>query len=542
MPVDLEQAREAFSRGAWQDAFRQLAVAAGDSGLGVDDLERLAVAAYLTGREQISIDTWTRAYQDAARRHDAPGAARFAFWIAFILLNKGELAGGGGWVHRGQRQLDKSDDRVEHGYLRYAASLRIAFEGDMAGAREGFAEAAAIGDRFGDAELTALARVGEGRCLISVGDLTGGMACLDEGMIAVTAREVSATAVGDLYCTVIEGCQDAFDVRRAQEWTSALSRWCDSQPELVLYRGQCLVHRAELMVLGGAWSDAVTEAKRAVDRLAQPTNVRAMGAAHYVRAELHRLRGESAGAEAAYERANAFGRSPHPGLAQLWVAQGRVAEAVAAIRRALDEEEDPAARTKLLGPFVEIMLAAGEVQSAQDAADELAATASEVKTPMLLALSSHATGAVLFARDDARDALVALRRALAGWLELEAPHEAARARMLIGLACRSMGDERGAEMELAAARSVFSRLHAAPDLERLDEVASGRGRGSAAGLTAREIEVLRLVATGRSNRDIADELVISEKTVASHVGSVLSKLGLPSRSAATAYAYEHDLL
>lgn len=543
MPDGINGGRESFERRAWEDAYAQLSAADGDTQLGLEDLERLAVAAYLSGRDEVSVEVWTRAYHECTHLGHVTRAARCAFWLAFILLNKGELARGGGWVHRGQRLLDDDNrDCVEQGYLRYCTSLRVVFEGDVEAALTGFTEAAEIGDRFRDTELAALARVGQGRCLIYLNQVAAGMALLDEAMAAVAAQEVSPTAVGDLYCTVIEGCQDAFDVRRAQEWTAALSRWCESQPELVLYRGQCLVHRAELMLLSGAWSDAMAETERACDRLAQPTSQRALGAAHYVRAELHRLRGEFAEAEVAYGRANLSGRSPLPGLAQLWLLRGRVSEADAAMRRVLDEAEDTATRSKLLAPYVEIALAAGDVPAARAAADELSRIAAEWSTPMLDALSSHATGSVLLAEGEARAALVALRRAWAGWRDLEAPHEAARVRLLIGLACRAMGDESSAEMELAAARSVLRQLGAAFDLVRAEEMAGITERRRVAGLTEREVQILKLVATGRTNRAIASELVISEKTVATHVSSVLTKLGLPSRSAATAYAYEHHLV
>jgi len=543
MPDAINGGRASFGRRRWEDAYAQLSAADGDAQLGLEDLERLAAAAYLSGRDEVSVEVWTRAYHECTQLGRITRAARCAFWLAFILLNKGELGRGGGWVHRAQRLLDDgAGDCVEQGYLRYCASLRVVFEGDAEAALPGFAEAAASADRFRDPELAALARVGQGRCLIYLNQVAAGMALLDEAMAAVAAQEVSPAAVGDLYCTVIEGCQDAFDVRRAQEWTAALSRWCDSQPELVLYHGQCLVHRAELMLLGGAWSDALVETQRACDRLAQPTSQRALGAAHYVRAELHRLRGEFAEAEVAYGRANLWGRSPQPGLAQLWLAHGRLSEADAAMRHTLDEAEDTATRSKLLAPYVEIVLAAGDVPAARAAADELSRVAVAWNTPMLLALSSHATGSVLLAEGEARAALVALRRAWARWRELEAPYEAARVRLLIGRACRAMGDESGAEMELAAARSVLKQLDAASDLVSADEMPGIAARRPAAGLTDREVQILKLVATGRTNRAIASELVISERTVATHVSSVLAKLGLPSRSAATAYAYQHDLV
>ena len=476
------------------------------------------------------------------RAGDVARAARCAFWLAFVLLNKGELVAGGGWVHRAQRLLDDGQlDCVEQGYVRYCAALRSVFEGDVEAAHAGFAEAAMSGDRFGDPELVALARVGQGRCLIYRGEIAAGMALLDEAMVAVTAQEVSPAAVGDLYCTVIEGCQEVFDVRRAQEWTAALSRWCDSQPELVLYRGQCLVHRAELMLLSGAWSDAVVEVQRACDRLAQPASQRALGAAFYVRAELYRLRGEFAEAEQAYRQAHQYGRQPQPGLAQIRLAQGHVDEACGAIRRSLDEAEDTVTRSRLLAPYVDMLLAGGDVAAARGAADELSGIAAEWNTPLLSALSSHATGSVLLADGDARAALASLRRAWTVWSELGATYDGARARMLMGVACRMLGDEDSAQMEFDAARSALQQLEAAPDVLRVEELSQTTARPIAGGLTAREVQVLKLVATGKTNRAIASELFISEKTVATHVSSLLTKLGLSSRSAATAYAYEHHL-
>src|SRR5215217_4070488 len=301
----IDRGRASFAQGAWREAYALLSAADGEAGLDLEDLERLGAVAYLLGRDEEAVDVWGRAHRQGLRVGDIRRAAGCAFWSAFVLLNKGEVARGGGWVHRGQRLLDDADlDCVERGYLRYAASVRLAFEGDLGAAAAGFAQAARIGEHFRAAELVALARVGHGWCLIHLGEITEGMALLDEAMVAISAQEVSPIAVGDLYCTVIEGCQEVFDVRRAQEWTAALSRWCEAKPDLVLYRGQCMVHRAELTLLRGAWSDAVIEAQRACDRLAAPTRQRALGAAYYVRAELHRLRGDSTEAEKAYRRAN----------------------------------------------------------------------------------------------------------------------------------------------------------------------------------------------------------------------------------------------
>ncbi|MCO1658988.1 helix-turn-helix transcriptional regulator [Pseudonocardia humida] len=544
----VERGRLAFGQRAWAAAFAELSGADRESPLDPEDLEHLATAAYLVGRPDTGAEVLARVHREFVRRGDRVRAARCAFWSAFHALQSGEAGRAGGWLARARRLLDEGrHDCVERGYLLYPVAMQAIFAGDTATACEVFGRAVEVGDRFGEPDLVALARVGQGRALIRRGEPTAGMALLDEAMIAVTGDEVSPIVAGDSYCTVIEGCQETFDLRRAQEWTAALAHWCDSQPDLVLYRGQCLVHRAEIMQLHGAWPDAADEAQRACERFRTGNRGTGpehpgIGAAFYQRAEVARLRGEFAAAEELYQQANRAGREPQPGLALLRLAQGGTDAARVSIARCLGEAEDRVGRARLLPAHVEIMLVAGDVRAARTGADELALITADLDAPLLRAASAQATGAVLLGEGDARAALAPLRRGWSLWYELGAPYEAARSRVLLGLACRALGDEDGAAMEFDAAGSTFQQLGAAPDLARVESLARRRPEGSVSPLTARELDVLRLVATGMGNRAIAAELFLSEKTVARHLSNIFTKLDLPSRSAATAYAYEHHLV
>jgi DNA-binding CsgD family transcriptional regulator len=536
------RAREAFGRRAWAEAFAELSAADREAPLEPDDLERLATAAYLVGRDEDSADLWERAHNELLGGGDVLRAARCAGWLVFVLLNGGEFARAGGWLARARRLVDDAQrDCAEQGHLLVPVAFQRAVEGDWPSAYAISSQAAEIGDRFGDIDLITLARNIQGRALIGQGKTVEGMALLDEVMVSVMADEASEIVAGAVYCSVIEACQEVFDLRRAQQWTAALTHWCDSQPDLVPFSGHCLVHRAEIMQLHGAWADALDAAQGACERLlrrAQP----ALGAAFYQQAELHRLCGEFAQAEDAYRQASRWGREPQPGLARLRLAQGQVDAAAAAIRRVVDEAQDRVTRSRLLPALVEIMFASGDVHAARVAADELSEMADDLDAPLLRALATHAQGTVLLLEGDARAAHGALRRAWRAWQELEVPYEAARARVLIGLACRQLGDQEGAEMELEAARWVFQQLGAVPDLAGAEALAKKAPAKAAGGLTARELEVLRLVATGKTNRSIAADLFLSEKTVARHVSNIFTKLGLSSRAAATAYAYEHDLV
>jgi DNA-binding CsgD family transcriptional regulator len=538
----LDRGRESLGRRAWADAFAELWEADRVDRLAPDDLERLATAAYLAGRDEDSVELWERAHRELLGSGDVLRAARCAGWLVFVLVNGREVARSSGWIARTRRLLDDGRrDCPELGYVLVPTALLRAVEGDWPGAHAIAGQAAEIGERFREIDLVTLARNVQGRALIAQQRVDEGMTVLDEAMVAVTADEVSPMVAGAVYCSVIEACQQVFDLRRAQEWTAALTHWCDSQPELVPFTGNCLLHRAEIMRLRGAWSDALGAAEQAAERLL-PRDQRAAGAALYQQGELHRLRGEFARAEQAYGEASRCGCEPQPGLARLRLAQGRVDDAEASIRRAVGGARGPVTRSRLLPALVEVMCAGGHLRAARAAADELSEMADALDAPLLRALAIDARGAVLLHTGDAAGGIAALREAWTAWQGLGVPYEAARVRVLIGLACRRLGDEEAALMELDAAGWTFRQLGAAPDLARIQVLSRQAAAEPSHGLTARELEVLRLVATGRTNRTIAAELFLSEKTVARHVSNIFAKLGVSSRAAATAYAYEHDLL
>jgi DNA-binding CsgD family transcriptional regulator len=542
----LQRGRAAFDDGAWDEALVQLTAADRESPAAPADLERAATAAYLTGHDAESDAFWTRAYQQWLHADEPARAARCGFWLSFLALLRGDAAHSAGWLSRTQRLLDERQlDCVERGYLLCIEGMPAMQSGDNDLAHRTFSRTLEIADHFGDVDLMTFARLNLGETLLQMGRTSEGLRLLDEIMVAVTAGEVSPIPSGISYCAVILACQRIMDLQRATEWTAALGAWCDTQHGLVPFQGQCLVHRSEIMQLHGRWSDAIAEAQRACDRYSTSAT---LGMAFYQRGELHRLWGEFDQAEVAYREAAARGHETQPGLSRLRLAQGRLDAAVAAIRRVAAETTGSAGvadclgRSRLLAAYVDIMLAAKDLDAARSGADELAGLARELQAPLLQAMSAQALGAVQLAQGEAVAALDQLNRACALWQSLSAPYEMARTRVLMGVACRAIGDHDTGQMHLYAARTVFEELGAAPDLTQLAKVTLKTAPGAAGILTARELEVLQLVAGGKTNRGVATDLFLSEKTVARHVSNILTKLGLSSRSAATAYAYEHDLM
>ncbi|MEO8283214.1 MAG: response regulator transcription factor [Pseudarthrobacter sp.] len=539
--TSLDQGRSAFHEHRWTEAYLTFREADQRGGLPAADLERLATAEILTGNMTAGLDTLTRAHEEYLVVGDVAGAARCACWKGMQLMFLGDSVQAGGWFARGQRLADElAEPDAVQGLLLVPMALGKLYRGDPATALQVFAQVAEFGQRFLDKDLSALGLLGTGQATLMLGHTDEGLRYFDEVMVAVTAGEVSPIPSGIVYCAVIGNCQLAFDLARALAWTAALDRWCRDRPDMMPFSGQCQSHRAELFRLHGAWAEALVAAAVAQARSSQG-DPQALYGGYYQQGEIQRLTGKLEAADDSYRQAARSGYEPQPGLALLSLARGGAQQAQSMIRRAAGVA-DAATRRHLLPALVEIELAASDTVAARQGADELDAFARESPMPMIRALASQADGAVRLAEGDPAGASKALRQAWKVWLELGVPYEAARCRVLIGRACRALGDEPSALMDFEAAHAELLELGAGPAAawaaSLLREGAENAGGGP---LTPRETEVLRLVASGLGNRALAAELYLSEKTVARHISNIFLKLGLSSRAAATSYAYEHGL-
>ena len=533
----LLQAREAFDRRDWALTFDSLR---STSDLGPEDTVTLATAAYLLGDADEAIRAFQAGYQDRIKKADALGAARFAWWLGLILSMRGEMAVAGGWVARAHRLLESEpEDIVERGYLLIHEFFQCLGRGDLVRAAETAARAVQVGRRFHDADLIAEGLNCQGRVMIYLGQVPEGLAALDEAMIGISAGEVSPIIAGGVYCSMVEACQELSDFSRAASWTIALTQWCDAQPGLVPFTGQCSLHRGQIMRLRGAYDEALAEFALAQRRYQAEGTSAPAGRALTEQGDVLRIRGKLDEAEAAYRQAAELGHEPQPGLLLVWLARGRTAAAVSAVRRLLAEAQGPVQRSWLLPAAVQAMAAAELLEEARQYSEELSGIAAAFRNSALLATAAYAAGTVALASGEMEEALRQARESYRLWSDIGAPYEIARARVLIARALRELDDEDSARSELAVARSSFAEMGAAPAADEVDRLLH---RARPGGLTEREVEVLQLVAEGRSNPDIARALVLSQKTVERHLSNIFTKLDVPSRTAAAAYAHEHGLM
>ncbi|WP_214465673.1 LuxR C-terminal-related transcriptional regulator [Microbacterium flavescens] len=509
------------------------------SELSAPDLELLSMASYLRGQTDAAF-TWLRAAHEAhLSADDAVGAARTAGWIAIEALEVGETALSAGWVARGLRLVEGLGESTPVGGLvaLVPAALAAMFVGDLEEALHRFEGIAATAERNDDRELAAHAALGRGICLTTSGRIAEGFASLDQAMETVSAEDVSPVTICLTYRIVLDLWHQAFDLTRAEQWTSAFAQWCREQPELLAYTGQAHAYSAQLLLLHGDWAAASSSATLAEESL-RAGDFTARFVANYQLAELHRLRGEFRAAEDHYDRAGTTGWEPQPGLALLRLAMGDASGAQTMLRRSLGGA-DRARRPSLLPAVVEAEIAADDIVAARRAVDELVGVSGSNPTALLSAFAATAEARVLLAEGDHGRALARAESARSGWAAVGAPHEEARCRTLLGRIHAELGDAAVAADEREAARAGLLRIGARAALAELTASAGGKAAGP---LTPREAEVLRLVSTGLNNRGIAGRLSLSEKTVARHLSNIFAKLGLSSRAAATAYAYENGLI
>jgi DNA-binding CsgD family transcriptional regulator len=536
-----ERAGEIVRTGPWLHVYEDLS-ARDPVGLTAVELEALAEAAWWLCKTDESIAARQRAYAGFRDAKDDRGAARTAARLFHEHFYRGEGAVAVGWLRRGFRHLQRDPDCVEFGWLRMAEAELHLHQGPLEQAVDGAAEAIQTARHHGDADLAAVAMQIQGRALVAQGRIDEGLALLDEAMTCVLAGELAPLYTGWVYCSVILACKDLADLQRASEWTEAARVWCEALPATTPYsQGLCRIYRGEVLALRGAWDEAEAEMRRAHQQLL-PHKLQGAAEASYGVGEVLRRRGDLAGAEQAFVRAQQLGWDPQPGMALLRLAQGRVDAAAAALRSALASPTvDRFGRARVLAAQVEVAIAAGTLDEAHHAVRELAAIADGLESAVVRATASMAQGALHLAVGSPAAALEDLRRALHGWRTLQLPYEEAKARLLVGTTQRTLGDEEGGRIEIDAARAGFERLGAAADARRSAALLQ-RWRASPRVLTDREVEVLRLVASGNSNRDIAGALQISEHTVARHMQNVLAKLGVSSRAAATSSALKQGLL
>jgi DNA-binding CsgD family transcriptional regulator len=537
LTTTLERARAAYGRRDWAKAREAYLGARALASLSADDMAALSDAAWWEGAIDESLSACEEAYRLFLHGDDPRPrpAAMLAIDIGVSWHLRGDEAMGSGWISRAQRLLEGDEDCVEHGYLRSLMIDEALGAGNFDAAIEAARTVAAIGARHGDASLSSYALVGEGIALIKRGRVRDGLAALDEAMLPVVAGLVRPTWAGNIYCQLMSVCQELVDLRRARQWTDATARWCDGFSNAVMFLGVCRVHRAQLLQVQGDWALAEEEIARVCRDLAA-MNVGAVGLALYELGEVRRMRGDLAGAASAYGQAHEHGKEPQPGLALAWLAEGNPAAARDALAACEVRTKDPLTKTRLWEALVQAAVAAGDLPAATTAADALDEAAATFASPGLLAAAAESRGRVCLATGDVMAAIEAFRSARQQWHDLEASYRVAQTRLALAEALERAGDEHGAALERDAATAALARLGV------IGPLAAEAPAALPDGITRREAEVLELVARGLTNREVAEALVLSERTVARHLANLYTKVGVTTRTAATTYAHRNGLV
>ena len=476
----VEAGRAALERHAWQEAYDTLSEADRAGELAAEGLSLLADAAWWTGHPEEVLDVLERAYASYSKHQNASLAAMAAFRLAEQHAMRMSAAQAQAWMGRAERLSTELAESPVHGWLGWIRGLLAWSRGAFDEAIRHYDDAINVAIRVGDPNLHGMALQDKGHLLCSIGNVAEGLAMIDEAMVAAVGGDMEPIATGYVYCGMIGICARLADYGRAAEWTAATTRWCERQ-SISGWPGICRVHRAQLMTVRGEWVKAEEEALTACEELPRFNMYPGLGYANYEIGEVRRRIGDVRAAEDAYARAHQYGHSPHPGLASVWLSQGKVEAAAAAVREALAESAgDRLSRIKLLAAQVEISIAAGDVETAAAAADEIEAIIEDYETPARRATAAYVRGMVRLAQRDAEKALSDLRRTRQAWMEAGAPYEAAQAGVLLAKAHLSLGNREGAVLEARTARNAFELLGAQRAAEEagalLDELASSAGQ------------------------------------------------------------------
>jgi ATP/maltotriose-dependent transcriptional regulator MalT len=534
-PDALTAARDALARHDWDASLRLAESAASDDPAAeAERLDVLATAAWWLGRLDTCIDARQTAYRIFEELGETRRAGLCAVWLYehYCFRAKGAIASG--WLQRARRLLGDDTDCTEHGALLLREAEIAHGEGRLVDARALADRALGLGRRIASPDLEAEALQTVGRVLIDEGAVERGLAHLDEAMLFAVEGRIGPYSTGKVYCSLIGACEDVGDLRRAAEWTEATAQWAGQHP-FAIFPGICRIHRAVVLDRRGEMADAERELSQACDELVG-SNLANAAAAFAEVGDIRRRLGDLERAEEAFARVEELTGQTCTGVALLRLAQGRVDAAARIISGCMAAQSpNPLGRARVRPAAAQIAIAADDLGGARESVAELDAIATAFDTPMLHAMAALARGRLQLAEGDADGATHTLRDALRYWQELEVPYEVATTRTLLAQALRDVGDDDGARESFAAARALFDQIGARLDVPDTTVALP-------AGLTAREAEVLRLIAAGKSNKDIAAELFLSVKTVSRHLSNIFTKIGVSSRAAATAFAFEQQLM
>ncbi len=524
-------ARTAHVRRDWHASYEAFARASEAVSLNTDDLDAMAVAAWRLGRGQESVRAAERVFTQLART-DPPSAAMKAVELGLAWINRGDLNIGQGWISRAHRLLDAAPESPTHGYLAYLDATVAVFDEDPEELANRVTALRGICGRVDVPAVTALCRVAEALAAILDARITEAFGLLDEALLPVLAGQVPIEWAGDIYCTVVHYCHRLADLPRMRAWTQSMERWCDDFAASASYGGVCDVHRLQLLA-------ATDHYRRLEGRLAtvsrslEDVNIWAAGEGYYQLGEIRRLLGDDDGAFVAFARARELGTDPQPGEALLRCRMGDRDTAWTDLRLAL-AGEDRLGRMRLLRGAVEVALARGNIDEAERHCSELQSGAEMFGTPGFRASSAHARGALLAQHGRHAEALDALQAALREYRAQQSRYETAQVYEWMAVAHKALGEDGLASADTATAESIYAQLGVEP--------AQVCGQTTPGGLTKREIEILRRVAGGATNKQAAEQVCNSEKTVGRHLANIYAKLEVSSRTAAVAWAHAHNLL